>query len=57
MENKIKQIVEELIKKNKENLSKINDGWDEGYAYGVHDGYLDVLMALGIETNEEYLNQ
>ena len=29
---------------------------DNDYANGVHDGYLDVFMKLGIDTNEEYYN-
>lgn len=42
-------IIGDLMEKNKEN-------GDNDYANGVHDGYLDVLMKLGIDTNEEYYN-
>lgn len=52
-----KTIIQRLIKQNEENLKTITDNWAEGYAFGVHDGYVDVLRAFGIETDEEYYNQ
>lgn len=57
MKECIKTIIQRLIKQNEENLKTITDNWDEGYAFGVHDGYVDVLRAFGIETDEEYYNQ
>lgn len=62
MKNKIKEIVEKLMKSNEENFADIENGMCEnksyarGYAEGVHDGLLDVFKELGIETNEEYYN-
>ena len=62
MENKIKEIIEKLMKSNEENFEDIKNGmYDDksyamGYAEGVHDGLLDVLKELGIETDEEYYN-
>ena len=54
MENKIKDIIGKLMKQNAENLKHINTDYDRGYANGIHDGLLDVLNDLDIETDEEY---
>lgn len=56
MENKIKEIIKRLMKQNEENLKHANTSYDEGYMFGVHDGLLDVLKELDIETDEEYYN-
>lgn len=56
MENKIRDIIENLMKQNDENLEHANTSYDEGYMNGIHDGLLDVLNALEIETDEEYYN-
>lgn len=56
MEDKIKEVIEKLMKQNEENLEHANMSYDEGYMCGIHDGYLDVLKAFGIETDEEYYN-
>lgn len=53
---KIKEVIERLIKQNEENGQYIHTSYDEGYMSGVHDGYLDILKAFEIETNEEYYN-
>ena len=57
MKGRIKEVIHQLIKQNEENLKTITDNWAEGYTFGVHDGYVDVLQAFGIETDEEYYNQ
>lgn len=54
MENNIRDIIESLIEKNEENLKYMESDYDEGYMNGIHDGLLDVLNELGIETDEEY---
>ena len=56
MENKIRDIIENLIKQNGENLYHADTKYDYGYCHGIHDGLLDVLNALEIETDEEYYN-
>lgn len=60
MENKIKEIIESLMKSNDENFENIETYEDKsyarGYAEGVHDGLLDILNELGIEIDEEYYN-
>ena len=56
MENKIKEVIERLMKQNEENLKHSNTSYDEGYMFGIHDGLLDVLKELDIETDEEYYN-
>ena len=62
MENKIKEIIKRLMESNNENFEDIENGMYEdksyarGYAEVVHDGLLDVLNVLGIETDEEYYN-
>lgn len=58
--DKIKEEFEKLIAQNNENFENI-DSYDDrsyarGYAEGVHDGLLDAMNALGIETEEEYFN-
>lgn len=49
----IKEIIMKLMKDNDTNN---NSEFYDGYNDGVHDGYLDVLTQLGIETEEEYRN-
>ena len=56
MENKIKDIVKNLMKMNEKNFEYIESDYDEGYAEGIHDGLLDILNALEIDTDEEYYN-
>lgn len=60
MEDKIKEIIERLMKSNNENFENIDTYEDKsyakGYAEGVHDGLLDVLNELGIKADEEYYN-
>lgn len=59
MENKIKVAVENLMKLNDENLlclEYIESPYDRGYVNGIHDGLLDLLKALDIDTDEEYYN-
>ena len=49
VKEEIAAAIKELMEKNREN-------GDNDYANGVHDGYLDVLMKLGIDIDEEYCN-
>lgn len=62
MQNNIKEIIKRLMELNNENFEDIENGMYEdksyarGYAEGVHDGLLDVLNELRIETDEEYYN-
>lgn len=53
MENKIKDVIENLMKQNEENLEHANTSYDEGYYHGIHDGLLDILYELEIKTDEE----
>ena len=56
MENRVKNIVEDFMKMNSENLKHIETDYDKGYMEGIHDGLLDLLKALDIDTDEEYYN-
>ena len=65
MENKIKEVIENLMNKNEKRFygfSERKDGdmeafmYDQGYAEGIHDALLDVLSELEIEFEEEYYN-
>lgn len=54
-QEEILKIANKLFADNRE-----NDGTDDinknPYAAGVHDGILDILTALGIECEEDFLN-
>ena len=56
----MKKIIDNLIKDNEPNFEEIdtyeNRSYARGYAEGIHDGLLDVLNQLKIETDEEYYN-
>lgn len=54
--DKIKKIIERLIESNNRNYDTNKTAYDLGYTNGVHDGLLDVLKQLGIDTDEEYYN-
>ena len=54
---KIKQIIGNFMYDNKENYHYILNEYDNGYADGYHDALVDLMDALGIEHNEEIINQ
>lgn len=54
MEEKIKAVVEEIMKQNKERRMESSTIYDYGYEDGTHDTLLDILNAFGIQTDEEY---
>ena len=64
---KTEDIIKELMEQNEENFDCFKSkeykncaagarDYDKGYAEGIHDGLLDVLKKLGIETDEKYNN-
>lgn len=54
MENRIKAVVEDLMKQNKERRMESDTNYDWGYEDGTHDTLLDILNAFDIQTDEEY---
>ncbi len=54
MEDRIKNVVEELMKQNKERRMESSTNYDWGYEDGTHDTLLDILNAFDIQTDEEY---
>lgn len=54
MENRIKAVVEDLMKQNKERRMESSTTYDWGYENGTHDTLLDILNAFDIQTDEEY---
>ena len=54
MENRIKAVVEDLMKQNKERRMESSTTYDWGYEDGTHDTLLDILNAFDIQTDEEY---
>ena len=65
MENKIKNAIAKIMEENKARFYDACDirdcdielyHHDRGYAEGIHDALVEVLMELEIETDEEYYN-
>ena len=54
MEERIKAVVEEIMKQNKERRMESSTNYDYGYEDGTHDTLLDILNAFDIQTDEEY---
>ena len=54
MEERIKAVVEEIMKQNKERRMESSTNYDWGYEDGTHDTLLDILNAFDIQTDEEY---
>ena len=61
-ETQVKNAIAKLFKENDKRFvcDATDEGgllkpYDIGYNEGQHDGYVDVLHELGIETREEYL--
>ena len=54
MEKRIKAVVEEIMKQNKERRMESSTNYDWGYEDGTHDTLLDILNAFDIQTDEEY---
>ena len=55
----IKQIILDMINNNKENFTTPlynHDGYATGYPEGYNDALVDLLNQLGIEHNEEIMN-
>ena len=55
----IKQIILNMINNNKENFTTPlynHDGYATGYPEGYNDALVDLLNQLGIEHNEEIMN-
>lgn len=53
----IKSTIMDLIDDNKENTHYILNAYDEAYTDGYHDALVDLMNKLGIEHNEEIINQ
>lgn len=45
-----------LLSDNEENLADNPQGYDRGYAEGIHDGIVDAMNAAGISHDEPYYN-
>lgn len=55
-EKDLKKIIDELLKSNEDNLNYCDNGYDKGYAEGYHDALVDVMLKMGIDTDEEWFN-
>lgn len=53
----LRDIILDLIAKNKENAPYIRNEYDQGYVEGYHDALVDLMNELHIEHNEEIINQ
>ncbi len=53
----IKDIIMDLISDNKENMHYVLNEYDQAYTDGYHDALVDLMNKLGIEHNEEIINQ
>lgn len=62
MNASLKPLLESIMELNIENINNEHIGpfddksYAKGYAEGLHDGVLDVMVTLEIETDEEYYN-
>lgn len=56
MEDKLRAVIEKLIKQNEENLRLSTTTRDKWYSYGYNDALVDVLNELDIENDEGYYN-
>ena len=56
MENKIKEVIDNLMKLNEERYGMSMGSYDLGYADGIHDALIDVLIDLEISTDEVHYN-
>lgn len=53
----IKDIIMDLIADNKDNMHYALNEYDHAYTDGYHDALVDLMNKLGIEHNEEIINQ
>jgi len=56
MNKDLKKVINQLLEDNKENLECSEIGYDTGYAEGYHDALVDVMLQMGIKTDEEWFN-
>lgn len=56
MKARLEKCINSYLEDNKDNLKSFDNGYDKGYAEGYHDALLDVMLAMGIDTNEEWFN-
>ena len=54
MEDRIKAVVDDIMKQNKERRMESSTNYDYGYEDGTHDTLLDILNAFDIQTDDEY---
>lgn len=52
----LKNVINNLLTSNDENLKCYNNGYDKGYAEGYHDALVDVMLKMNIDTDEEWFN-
>ena len=52
----LETIVNRLLNDNRPNLDNAITQYDEGYTEGYHDALVDVMLQVGIETDEIYMN-
>lgn len=52
----LESALNKLLKENEHNLASNNAGYDKGYAEGYHDAIIDVMLQMGIDTDEEWFN-
>lgn len=52
----LEKVINDLLNNNNGNLGCFNNGYDKGYAEGYHDALVDVMLKMGIETDEEWFN-
>lgn len=52
----LRKLIKKLLSDNAHNLTDSAHGYDKGYAEGYHDALVDVMLQVGIETNESWFN-
>lgn len=53
-ESDIKAAIDDMIRSNEDNIQCSINGYDRGYAEGLHDGLVDVLSRFSIDNDYEY---
>lgn len=51
---KLKTEIDKLMNENDKHIAHAGYGYDKGYVHGFHDALVDVMIRMGIETDEEY---